>query len=175
MVVEWIAIGISLAAIGISIWTWKKPRPIEKQQADTNSMSECIKILGDPNVKEWKQKIANGYWSFKDRNQPVIFTTGSASTAAYKVRQAFNNVSIFYQRSLLNKEYFRDAYGGTLVRFWNILKEDIENDQKNNPDICKHFKAVAIELINDHKITAEPYRSDKSEIGGKILKENSNH
>ena len=60
---------------------------------------------------------------------------------------------------LVNKKNFSDFFGGTLVRFWNILKDDILDLQKSDPNFCKHFQKVAQELMNQYGIIGEPYRT----------------
>lgn len=127
----------------------------------SKTMSRIFELLTNPEMKKHKQTVANGYWSFKDTKKPVIFETGSASTSASIVKQAFDQACLLYELGLVDHEQFIAVYGGTVVRFWKILEEDIKDDQKHNPEICKFFQTVAQKFINDFHIYAEPYNTEQ--------------
>lgn len=128
----------------------------------SKTMARIFELLTNPDMKTHKQKIANGYWAFKDAKKPVIFQTGSASTSASIVKQAFDQACLQYELGLVNREQFLAVYGGNVVRFWKILQEDIEDDQRGNPEICKFFQNVAQKFIEVFHINAEPYRYEES-------------
>ncbi|MCV0367326.1 MAG: hypothetical protein K5798_08725 [Nitrosopumilus sp.] len=123
----------------------------------SKTMSRIFELLTNPEMKKHKQKVANGYWSFKNNNEPAIFSTGSASISASIVKQAFDQACLLYELGLVDHEQFLAVYGGTVVRFWKILEDDVKDDQRHNPEICKFFQTVAQKFIHDFNIVAEPY------------------
>lgn len=125
------------------------------------TMARIFELLTNPTMKKHKQTVANGYWAFKDAKKPVIFQTGSASTSASIVKQAFDQACLQYELGLVDQEQFCAVYGGTVVRFWKILEEDVKDDQKGNPEICKFFQRVAQKFIDDLHVVAEPYRYEE--------------
>ncbi len=158
MVVEWIAIVISLIALGISIWIWKKPK-LKENELKKSSLVTLFELLGSSEIKESKKKVAFWYWVRLDRSQPIHFIHTKYENDSYRLKQAFEMTAAMYERGLIDQEYFRQVFGGTLVRFWQILEQDILLAQKENPLICKHFQTVAMDLMNNYKIDDKPYRT----------------
>jgi len=159
LVVEWIAFGVSITALAITLWAWKKPRPIRQKDKEKPSLFALFEMLSSPKIKDYKKNIAFWYWNRVDRSAPVYFINSKYENDSYYLKQAFNQAAAIYEQGLVDQEYFRHVFGGTLVRFWHILKEDIIQSQKENPEICKHFQSVAKELIDKYKIDGKPYRT----------------
>jgi len=159
MVVEYFAIGIALLALGFSIWSWKKPRPIEQKQHDASSMENLSRLLNTHDFRDHKKNAAFWYWRRKDTKKTVNFENSPFEKSGHALKQGFNEASALYERNLIDNEHFRDIYGGTVVRFWKILEEDIKATQQNNSEICKHFESVAKELMGEYGIKGEPYRT----------------
>ncbi len=160
MVVEWIAIVLSLGAIGFSIWTWKKSRIVEQKNVESSSMLDLMTLLVNTEIKNCKRDVSFWYWNRKDRGEPVYFKNTKYEESARKIKNAFNNAAMLFEQDLINKKNFSEIFGGTLVRFWRILKDDILDIQENKPDFCKHFQKVAEELMQEYSIVGEPYRTN---------------
>lgn len=158
MVEEWIAIGISIGAMGISIWALKKSRKTPKQNPEYSSMT-LNKLLLNTNIKTWKKDVVFWYWNRKDRNELVHFHNTKYEESARKLEYAFNNAAEIYEQDLINKKIFSEIFGGTLVRFWRILHDDIIHVQESQPNFCKSFHQVAEELMKEYKIIGEPYQT----------------
>jgi len=159
MVLEWIAVVISLGALSLSIFTWKKSRIVNKKDSKSDSMVTLTKLLINTDIKNWKRNVSFWYWNRKDRNELVHFNNTKYEESARKLEGAFNNAAEIYEQDLINKKNFSEIFGGTLVRFWRILKDDIIRVQESQPDFCKSFHRVAEELMNEYKIIGEPYQT----------------
>ena len=154
---------LSIIAIIISVVTWIKTRPAEQKQMEINvkqsdhsSMLTCFQILSSDEAMDSKRKIADNFKVKRKQGKNIIFNSGSISTDAYRVKHAFNQVSLLYKLSLVNQEYFEQSYGGSVVRFWKILEEDIKLHQKDNPEYAKHFENVA-KIMMEKGYDDEPY------------------
>jgi len=79
--------------------------------------------------------------------------------SASRVKKELNHASKLYEQDSVDKENFREIFGGTVVRFWRILEDEILHEQKINPDVCKHFQKVAKELRDRYGIVGEPYKT----------------
>jgi hypothetical protein len=154
---SYMATVLSIIAIIISVITWKKTRPIEQKEHDKSSLTTVYAILGTPEIVGDKKIIADEYNSLKERNKPAIFEGGTINHAV-RLQEAFNQVSILYQSKSINQKIFRQEYGGHLVRFWKIMKDDITKKQEKNPNICKNFQDVAKDFMDNFGINEEPYK-----------------
>ncbi len=161
VVIEWIAIAISLVAIGFSVLTWIKLRPDEQKKYES-TMVALTKLLINKKIKIHKTNVSFWYWNRKDRSEPVYFENSKYAENAQELENAFNQVAKFYERNLVDKEWFREIFGGTLVRFWRILEDEILLIQKKNPDFCIHFQKVSKKFMEKYKIIGEPYRTKPS-------------
>jgi hypothetical protein len=153
----WIPIAISAVSLIVSILAFHKARPIERQQYDANAMLECFKILGNVDLKTSKKHIADERKLLLRQNKPIIFAD-QVRTDVEKVREAYNQATALYQLGLLNKEQFKYVYGGAVVAFWKMIREDAENDRKisGNPRLCRHLEDTAKDLMQQG-INNEPY------------------
>lgn len=153
----WIPILISVASLIMSILAFYKARPIEKQQYDSTAMVECFQILGKVDLKASKKIIADQRRMLLQQNKPIIFTLEIRQDVE-KVREAYNQATALYQLGLLNKEQFKYVYGGAVVAFWKMIREDVENDRRlsGNPTLCRHLEDTAKELMKQG-INNEPY------------------
>jgi len=159
MVVEWVALVISLVALGLLIFTWKKLRPIQQKKLESSSLVVLISLLVNKEIKSHKQHVVFWYWNRKDRNEPVYFENTKYAQSASRVKKIYNQASKLYEQDSVDKENFRELFGGTLVRFWRILEDEILHAQEINPDVCKSFQKVAKELMDNYGIVGEPYRT----------------
>jgi len=159
VVIEWIAIVLSLGAIGFSIWTWIKLRPDDQREPEGTSMDIFTNLLVNKKIKNHKKNVSLWYWNRKERGLPVYFENTKYAQNAQGLEEAFNQASKLYEQDLVDKERFREMFGGTLVRFWRILEDEVLRTQKNNPDFCIHFQKVTKELIDKYKIVGEPYQT----------------
>jgi len=157
MVIEWIAIGISLVAIGLSIYTLKRPR--QQSKYENSSMADLMTLLVDKEIKKHKQNVAFWYWNRRDRSEPVYFKNTKYENSANQLEQSFNKASEIYENNLIEQEKFREIFGGTLVRFWRILEDEILHEQETKADFCKNFQKVAKKLMEKYGIVGEPYRT----------------
>ena len=137
---------------------FKEQMNIMNLDVHSKVMFQIFELLTNPSMKHHKQVISQSYWDFKDNNKKAIFSKSYAENNASNIKQVFDKACVIYELGLVNKKDFRSVYGGTVVRFWKILQEDIEHEQKNNPKICQYFKKVANDLITEYKINDEPYR-----------------
>ena len=159
MVIEWIAIVLSLGAIGFSIWTWIKLRPDDQREPEGTSMDVLTNLLVNKKIKNHKRNVSFWYWNRKERGLPVYFENTKYAQNAQELEEAFNQASVLYEQDLVDKERFREMFGGTLVRFWRVLEDEVLRTQKSNPDFCIHFQKVAKELMDKYKIVGEPYQT----------------
>jgi len=122
-------------------------------------MVSLLSLLVNKEIKKHKVNVTFWYWNRKDRNEPVYFEKTKYEKSAHALKQAFNDASKSYEQDLVDTEKFREMVGGTLVRFWRILEDDVLHTQKNNPEFCKYFQKVAKELIDKYGIVGQPYRT----------------
>ena len=158
VVIEWVAIGISLGAIGFCILTWIKLRP-QKQNNEASSMVNITKLLINKKIKNQKGKVSFWYWNRIDRSEPVYFENTKYAQSAQELEKALEQVSVLYEQDLVDKKWFREMFGGTFVRFWRILEDEILRTQKNKPDFCSHFQKISKEFMDKYNIVGEPYRT----------------
>jgi len=118
-----------------------------------------INLLINKEFKNHKMHVAFWYWNRKDRNETVYFENTKYAESASRLKTVFNHASKLYEQDSVDKENFRETFGGTLVRFWRILEDEILHEQEINPDVCKYFKKVVKELRDKYGFAGEPYRT----------------
>ena len=124
-----------------------------------SSLVELINLLVNNEIKKHKQNVVFWYWNRKARSEPVYYRNTKYEHSAHKLEQTFDKAAEFYEQDLVDKEKFLEIFGGTLVRFWRILEDEILHEQENIPDFCKNFQKVAKKLIDKHGIVGEPYKT----------------
>ena len=118
-----------------------------------------VSLMINKEFKGHKKNVASWYWNRKDRGEPVYFENTKYSKSASRLMEVFNQASKLYEQSLVDKEDFREIFGGTLVRFWRILEDEILHEQEINPDTCKYFQKVVKELQDKYGIVGQPYQT----------------
>jgi len=116
-------------------------------------------LLNKKKIKDHKKYVTFWYWNRVDRNEPVYFENTKYAENALELENAFNQASKLYEQNLVDKKWFLDIFGGTIVRFWHILEDEVLRSQKNNPDFCCYFQKVSKEFMEKYKIIGEPYRT----------------
>jgi len=118
-----------------------------------------INLMVSKEIKGHKKHVVLWYWNRKDRSERVYFENTKYAESASRLKKVFNQASKLYERNLVDKENFREIFGGTLVRFWRILEDDIFHEQETNSDACQHFQKVVKELRDKYGIIGEPYQT----------------
>jgi len=95
----------------------------------------------------------------KRQRRPVYFENTKYAESASNVKKVLNQASKLYEQNSVEGENFREIFGGTLVRFWRILEDEILHEQEINPDTCKYFQKVVKELRDKYRIVGEPYKT----------------
>ena len=118
-----------------------------------------LSLMINKEFKSHKMHVAFWYWNRKDRNEPVYFENTKYAESASRLKNVFNQASKLYEQDSVDKENFREIFGGTLVRFYRILEDEILHEQEINPDTCKYLQKIAKELRDKYGIVGEPYRT----------------
>jgi len=118
-----------------------------------------ISLMINKEFKSHKKYVAFWYWNRKDRSEPVYFENTKYAESASRVKKVLNQASKLYEQDSIDKENFREIFGGTMVRFWRILEDEILHEQEINPDTCKYFQKVVKELRDKYRIIGEPYQT----------------
>ena len=118
-----------------------------------------ISLMINKEFKSHKMHVAFWYWNRKDRSEPVYFENTKYAESASRLKMVFNQASKLYEQDSVDKENFREIFGGTLVRFYRILEDEILHEQEINPDTCKYLQKIAKELRDKYGIVGEPYRT----------------
>lgn len=134
----------------------KNQHDSQRQQFFSQAMLTCFNILSNPDIRNCKEMIGIERRDRVEHKKPLIFSEGGTKNCADMIEEAYNEVSALYLLDLLNKENFQTVYGGGLVIWWKIMKDDIKEKQKKSPKIGKHFEDVAEELMKKG-INDEPY------------------
>jgi len=111
-----------------------------------NEWTALISLMINKEFKSHKMHVAFWYWNRKDRNEPVYFENTKYAESASRLKNVFNQASKLYEQDSVDKENFREIFGGTLVRFYRILEDEILHEQEINPDTCKYLQKIAKEL-----------------------------
>jgi len=118
-----------------------------------------ISLMINKEIKGHKMHVVIWYWNRKDRNEPVYFENTKYAKSASRLKKVFNQASKLYEQNSIDKENFREIFGGTLVRFWRILEDEILHEQEINPDAHTYFQKVVKELRDKYGIVGEPYQT----------------
>ncbi|CUR52815.1 protein of unknown function [Nitrosotalea devaniterrae] len=134
----------------------KNQHDSQRQQFFSQAMLTCFNILSNSDIRSCKEIIGQERRDRMEHKKSLIFNEDGIKNCADKIEEAYNEVSALYLLDLLNKENFRTVYGGGLVIWWKVMKDDIKEKQKKSPKIGKHFEDVADELMKAG-INDEPY------------------
>ncbi len=111
-----------------------------------------VSMMINKEFKDHKKHVVFWYWNRKDRSEPVYFENTKYAESASRLKEVFNQAAKLYEQNSVDKENFREIFGGTLVRFWRILEDEILHEQEINPDTCKYFQKVVKELRDKYRI-----------------------
>jgi len=118
-----------------------------------------VSMMINKEFKGHKKHVVFWYWNRKDRSEPVYFENTKYAESASRLKEVFNQAAKLYEQNSVDKENFREIFGGTLVRFWRILEDEILHEQEINPDTSKYFQKVVKELRDKYGIVGEPYQT----------------
>ncbi len=134
----------------------KNQHDLQRQDFFSQAMLTCFNILSNPSIRSCKEMIAQERRDRIEHKKHLIFSEGGTKNCADQIEEAYNEVSALYLLGLLNKENFRTVYGGGLVTWWKIMKDDIKEKQMKSKKIGKQFEDVAEEFMKCG-INDEPY------------------
>ncbi len=155
---------ISIIALVVSAIAFVKARPIEKRQLQLSTLLEVFRLLTSEEQQKARKAIFDMYWSVypngienTEEKGKMIFGHGTPiKNDIRKVASGFEQVAVLVINDILSQKLFFDMYAGMVCRVWYVLEEDMENDRKNNSDICKWFKKL-------YEMTTEYYKEQKME------------
>lgn len=173
--IDAIALIASFGSMIVAIIAFVRARPIEKQQYDTESMLKAFDLLSDTKFLDAKTRVAISYWDSKDNGKKAIFKGGTIEDDSNHLRNHFDKTCVLYELGLLDKTNFLRVYAGNIAVSWQLLEEDIKEDQKVNPKTCFYFEKVAKEIINNwdkshdkSEPVPRPYRPSAKGFAGSV-------
>jgi len=170
---DYVAIIFSIVAIIVSAIAFHKTRPIEKLQFalsqkhhDKTTLIRIFDEISSSEAQDRKDRVIDEFWNLKDANVEKILFPEHVKSDVKKLIQSFDGICALYDFGIFEyEEKFVKTYDGHVIRFWKMLKDEIEERQKLNPEYAGFFKKVSLDRINNweknhpNKPEPEPYRT----------------
>ena len=169
---DYVAIIFSITAIIVSAIAFNKTRPIERLQFalsqkhhDKATLIRIFDEISSSEAQDRKDRVIDEFWKLKDENTEKILFPEQVKSDVKKLIQSFDGICALYDFGIFEyEEKFVKTYDGHVIRFWKMLKDEIEERQKLNPEYAGFFTKVSLERIKNwdrnhpNKPEPEPYR-----------------
>ncbi len=170
---DYVAIILSITAIVVSAIAFHKTRPIEKLQFalsqkhhDKTTLIRIFDEISSSEAQDRKDRVIDEFWKLKDAGAEKIIFPESSKGDVKKLIQSFDGICALYDFGIFEyEEKFVKTYDGHVIRFWKILKDEIEERQKLNPEYAGFFTKVSLDRIKNweknhpNKSEPKPYKT----------------
>ena len=120
----------------------EEQKKIMKENVLSTTMFKVFETLSDTQSKVERGSIIDEYWKLKDEGKSAVFKKTKVESEVYKLRTILNQMGILFKANLLDEKLFLDSYWETIIRYWCVLKDDIEYDRKFNERIAIPFEEL---------------------------------
>jgi hypothetical protein len=117
----------------------------EQRYTTTTKVFELLS--GEENKERWK-KLHQWYHESKEKGKSATLKDEDKKLDATRMKEALNQAGALYNAGLIDRKLLLDIYGGIIIRLYKVLENDIEDDQKTNPEASKFTKIMYDDACN---------------------------
>ncbi len=107
----------------------KEQNELVKKNMRFETTIKVFEMISGKINKNHRQRIFVEYCRLKKQNLSLVYQ-GEFKEDAYRLKESMNQAGVLFNADLLDKDVFLETYASYIIRNWNALEKDIEEQRK---------------------------------------------